>query len=147
MIAETLLDCAFQCRQKNRTKILSIALLTFLFHSSACFSGNRNIPVTINDRDSIKAQNFGIQTNTYENVGSLVQNALEMGKLQNEKVLKLPGGRIDLRPDGAVKRKLYISNSTEDDTRPKTKSIGFFPDGFVCQLNCQRCRSFKNVAD
>ena len=40
----------------------------------------------------------------------------------------MPGGRIDLWPEDAVKKEIYISNSTESDTLSKVKNIGFFFD-------------------
>src|SRR6185437_7244490 len=38
-------------------------------------------------------------------------------------VLRLPGGRVDVWPDSAVKKELYISNATEDDTLSKVKHV------------------------
>ncbi|HEV2479477.1 MAG TPA: right-handed parallel beta-helix repeat-containing protein [Puia sp.] len=41
-------------------------------------------------------------------------------------VLRLPGGRVDVWPDSAVKKELYISNATEDDTLSKVKHVALW---------------------
>jgi hypothetical protein len=48
-----------------------------------------------------------------------IQKAIDACKAKTNATLLLPGGRIDIWPDGAVKRELYVSNSTEDDKQSK----------------------------
>ena len=74
----------------------------------------------------IQASDFGVKANSFENASSAVQKAIAACKVKDSAVLRLPGGRIDIWPEGAVKKELYISNSTEDDTLSKIKSIAFF---------------------
>jgi len=76
----------------------------------------------------IRASDFGVKADSYENAAVAVQNAIAACKKKDNAVLLLPGGRIDIWPEGAIKRELYISNSTEDDTLPKIKSIAFLFD-------------------
>lgn len=73
----------------------------------------------------IKASDYGVRPNSYENAASGIRRALEACQAGDGAVLVLPGGRIDIWPEGAVKRELYISNCTESDTLSKVKSIAF----------------------
>ena len=78
----------------------------------------------------ISVTDFGVKPNSFENASPGICKAIEACKSSNEVTLLLPSGRIDLWPEGAVKRELYISNSTEDDTLSKVKNIGFFIENF-----------------
>jgi len=78
--------------------------------------------------DTIKVAQFGVKSNSYLNASKGVRQALEKCKGKENVVLQLPGGRIDLWPEYAVKKEIYISNSTESDTLSKVKNIGFFFD-------------------
>jgi len=80
----------------------------------------------------IQASDFGVKANSFENAAADLQKAIEVCKTKQDAVLLLPGGRIDIWPEGAVKRELYISNSTEDDTLTKVKDIAFLFE------NCKR---------
>ncbi|HLZ88032.1 MAG TPA: hypothetical protein VKQ52_12345, partial [Puia sp.] len=60
---------------------------------------------------------------TYKNSSPALRKAIEACIRTKERVLNLPGGRIDLWPEGAVQKELYISNATEDDTLSKQKHI------------------------
>jgi hypothetical protein len=59
------------------------------------------------------------------NSATAIRASIEAVQQEHATVLKLPGGRIDVWPDGSFKKELYISNSTEDDTLSKVKSIAF----------------------
>lgn len=74
----------------------------------------------------VKASDFGVKSNSFMNASAGIQKAIENCQSKNNSTLLLPGGRIDIWPDGAVKRALYISNCTEDDTLSKIKNIAFF---------------------
>ena len=73
----------------------------------------------------IKAADFGVKTNSFENASMAIRKAIAACKEKDSAVLLLPGGRIDIWPEGATDRELYISNSTEDDTLSKVKKIAF----------------------
>jgi hypothetical protein len=78
----------------------------------------------------VSITDFGVKPNSFENASPGICKAIEACQSSNEVTLMLPSGRIDLWPEGAVKRELYISNSTEDDTLSKVKNIGFFIENF-----------------
>lgn len=69
---------------------------------------------------------WGVKPNTFTNSSPALKAAIEWCKGKKDVVLKLPGGRIDLWPEGAFKEELYISNSTENDTLSKVKNIAFW---------------------
>jgi hypothetical protein len=101
--------------------LLKIVVITFLaFILTASASGQK----------IILASDFGVKSNSFENASPGIRRAIEACKSFKDVTLFLPSGRIDLWPEGAVKRELYISNSTEDDTLPKVKNIGFFIENF-----------------
>lgn len=78
--------------------------------------------------DTIKVTQFGVKSNSYWNASKGIRQALEKCKGKQNAVVQLPGGRIDLWPEDAVLKEIYISNSTESDTLSKVKNIGFFFD-------------------
>ena len=73
----------------------------------------------------VHAADYGVKANSFENAAASLQKAIAACKAKDDAVLLLPGGRIDIWPEGATKRELYISNSTEDDTLSKIKNIAF----------------------
>jgi hypothetical protein len=78
--------------------------------------------------DTIKVTQFGVKSNSYLNASKGIATALRKCQGRQNVVIQLPGGRIDLWPEEAVKKEIYISNATESDTLSKTKNIGFFFD-------------------
>jgi len=62
----------------------------------------------------VRASDYGVRSNSFENAAIALQNAIEACKAKGDVILELPGGRIDIWPEGAAKRELYISNCTED---------------------------------
>ncbi|WP_245729193.1 right-handed parallel beta-helix repeat-containing protein [Niabella drilacis] len=74
---------------------------------------------------------YGARPNSFENAAPAVVKALEACRGKTNATLRLPGGRIDLWPDGAFKRELYVSNDTESDSLSKVKHIGFLLDGMA----------------
>lgn len=78
--------------------------------------------------DTIKVADFGVKSNSYLNASKAIKEVLGKCKDKENIVIKLPGGRIDLWPEDAVKKEIYISNTTESDTLSKVKNIGFFFD-------------------
>jgi polygalacturonase len=77
----------------------------------------------------IQASDFGVKANSFKNAALPIQRAIAACKAAGNATLLLPGGRIDVWPEGAEKRELYISNCTEDDTLSKIKTIAFLFDG------------------
>ena len=73
----------------------------------------------------IKVSNFGVKSNSFENAAGGIRKAIDACKENGNVVLELPGGRIDVWPEGALGRELYISNGTESDTLSKVKRIAF----------------------
>jgi len=100
----------------SKAKVLLVLLLLITFSVSAQIA------------DTIKVLQFGVKSNSYLNASKSIRQALEKCKGKQNVVLQLPGGRIDLWPEDAVKKEIYISNSTESDTLSKVKNIGFFFD-------------------
>lgn len=75
--------------------------------------------------DTIRLADYGVKSNSFENAALGIRKAIDACKSKSNPTLLLPGGRIDIWPDGAVKRELYVSNCTEDDTLSKIKNIAF----------------------
>ena len=90
----------------NYRFLISTGLLVLISNFTA--HGQRVISVT----------DFGVKPNSFENASTGICKAIEACKSSQQVTLLLPAGRIDLWPEGAVKRELYTSNSTEDDTLP-----------------------------
>lgn len=82
------------------------------------------------DTTIVRATDFGVRPNSFENASAALQKALLYCKDKPGARLELPAGRIDLWPEFASKRELYISNGTENDTLSKVKSIGLLLEGF-----------------
>lgn len=80
--------------------------------------------------DTIAARDFGIVPNTYANSTAALIKALEYCKAHNSAVLKFESGRYDIWPENAVRKELYISNtSSETECPSKEKTIGICLDG------------------
>lgn len=80
--------------------------------------------------ERVAATDFGMKPNSFENASAAIRRALDYCKGRKGATLVLPAGRIDLWPEGAAARELYISNGTENDTLSKIRSIAFLLDGF-----------------
>lgn len=102
-------------------KSIFIALLTLFAIQSGIYAQQTNI---------VRLSDFGVKSNSFENASEGVKKAIEFCKGKTNATLLLPGGRLDLWPEGANKRELYISNSTENDTLSKVKNIGFLFENF-----------------
>src|ERR1044072_6583110 len=73
----------------------------------------------------IKATSFGVRANDHMDAAAGIRRAIEACKKITNVVLLLPGGRIDIYPEKATERELYVSNCTEDDALSKRKKIAF----------------------
>ncbi|GAB1454687.1 right-handed parallel beta-helix repeat-containing protein [Draconibacterium sp.] len=85
--------------------------------------------LSLNGQTTILASDFGVKSNSFTNASPAIKKAVESCSGKTNVTLQLPGGRIDIWPDGAFKKELYISNSTENDTLSKVKNIAFLLEG------------------
>jgi polygalacturonase len=104
--------------------IIQLAALVFVLLTFSVYAS------TANSDTLIRAIDFGIKPDSYENASPAIQRLLLYCKGKPGTTILLPEGRIDLWPEGAAKKELYISNGTENDTISKMRSIGFFLEGF-----------------
>ena len=79
-------------------------------------------------QELVRAATYGVQPNSKMNAAA-IQKAIAVCKSRKSSTLLLPGGRIDIWPEGAARRELYISNCTENDTLSKVKNIAFLFEG------------------
>ncbi len=80
---------------------------------------------TVLSQTIIKVVDYGVRSNDRRNAAMGIRKAIEACKAKKDAILLLPGGRIDVWPEDAVERELYISNCTENDTSSKVKKIAF----------------------
>src|SRR6188768_2358281 len=99
---------------RNHSKAILIFFLSLFISLTSIFS-----------QTVVYASDHGVRSNSSENASTAIQKAIDACKEKKDAVLILPGGRIDIWPEGAAKRELYISNSTENDELPKVKNIAF----------------------
>jgi hypothetical protein len=86
------------------------------------------LPLTtsVKAQEIVNLSDWGVSPNTFRNSSPQLRAAIESCRGKTDVVLRLPGGRIDLWPEGAFKEELYISNTTENDTLSKVKNIAFW---------------------
>lgn len=72
----------------------------------------------------INLSDYGVISNSYQNASPNIARAIKAAAGADSCVIKFPGGRIDLWPEGASGEVYYISNATENDTCPKIRIIG-----------------------
>ena len=81
-------------------------------------------------RNEVRAQkvinlsDYGILSNSYRNASPDIARAIAAAAGSDSCIIRFPGGRIDLWPEGAEKHVYYISNATENDRLSKDKTIG-----------------------
>jgi len=74
---------------------------------------------------SVSVADFGIKPDTYENITALVQKVINHVNENHKSTLIFPKGRYDFWPDGAMRAKYFVSNtSTEQEDSAKIKTIG-----------------------
>lgn len=93
-------------------------IITAIFLLSFAFAGNC--------QDTIRLKEKGIYPDTFGNIVSQVQAIIESSRFSENPVIIFEKGRYDFWPDGAVKKELYVSNCTEDDTSSKVKNIALW---------------------
>ncbi|MGJ7029718.1 right-handed parallel beta-helix repeat-containing protein [Niabella hirudinis] len=108
--------------KRNRRHVIALYLCSLVIN--ICSNASTAVP----GETVIHLADYGARSNSFENASPAVVKALAACAGKQAAILQLPGGRIDLWPDGAFKRELYISNDTESDSLSKVKNIGFLLD-------------------
>lgn len=106
---------------KNKKSIIIKVLFLFLAFCT--------ISETVSGQTKILAKDFGVKPNSFINASPAIRKAVESCSGKSNVIIELPGGRIDLWPEGSFRKELYISNSTEADTLSKVKNIAFLLEG------------------
>lgn len=76
-------------------------------------------------QDTIRVADFGMRPDSFESCTVPLQAAIEACKRHEAKVLVFDPGRYDIWPEGAVRRELFVSNtSTEAECPSKVKTLG-----------------------
>lgn len=97
-------------------KLASLALTLF----SPVFALGENC-------DTIRATDFGVFPDSFENCIENIQKAIEKCKENPGSILLFELGRYDIWTEGAVKKELYISNtSSETECPSKVKTFGIY---------------------
>lgn len=78
----------------------------------------------VNAQKIINLSDYGITPDSYQNASPALAQAIKDASGFDSCIIKFPGGRIDLWPEGASQQIYYISNATENDSCPKVKTIG-----------------------
>lgn len=72
----------------------------------------------------IDLKDYGITPNSFENASPGLVKAIADAAKEDSAIIRFPGGRIDLWPQGARSKEYYVSNSTESDSLSKIKTVG-----------------------
>ncbi|SEJ04260.1 Right handed beta helix region [Dyadobacter sp. SG02] len=74
---------------------------------------------------TVSVADAGIHPDTYENVTARIQKVIDDAVRSGKTNLTFPKGRYDFWPDGAIRAKYFISNtSTEEEDSLKIRTIG-----------------------
>lgn len=76
----------------------------------------------------IDLKDYGITPNSFENASPALVRAIADAKKEKNAVIRFPGGRIDLWPEGARSKEYFVSNTSEADSLSKVKSVGILLD-------------------
>ncbi|MBE9461734.1 right-handed parallel beta-helix repeat-containing protein [Dyadobacter subterraneus] len=88
-------------------------LISFLFTHQLTYS------------QTISISDFGVKPDTYENITPRIQKIIDEAITRHSTKLIFPKGRYDFWPDGAIRAKYFVSNtSTEEEDSTKIKTIG-----------------------
>ncbi|HET7116052.1 MAG TPA: right-handed parallel beta-helix repeat-containing protein, partial [Hanamia sp.] len=90
------------------------------------FAGTGN---AVQAQKIINLSDYGVVPDSYQNASANIARAINDAAGFDSCIIKFPGGRIDLWPDGASKHIYYISNATENDSLSKEKTIGMLFKG------------------
>lgn len=76
-------------------------------------------------RDTVRVADFGAVADSYVNAVEAIQRAIDACREKPGAVLSFAPGRYDIWPEGAVRKEIYISNtSSEVECPSKIKTIG-----------------------
>lgn len=87
------------------------------------------IKITASAQKIINLSDYGVIPNSFQNASANIARAIQDAAGFDSCIIRFPGGRIDLWPDGASKHIYYISNATENDSVSKEKTIGMLFKG------------------
>ena len=91
------------------------------------------LSVLINDaadaKKIINLSDYGVSPNSYQNASANIARAIKDAARFDSCIIRFPGGRIDLWPEGAKRKIFFISNATENDSLSKEKTIGMLFSG------------------
>jgi len=106
----------------KQVNIFSLFVFVFL---------NLNAQTSLESERIIKAKDFDIHPNTFENVAPQLSDLMiEVAKYSNVKLV-FEKGRYDIWPEGSPKREYFISNtSTERECPSKIKTIALLFESF-----------------
>ncbi|MDE5706237.1 hypothetical protein [Muribaculum sp.] len=100
--------------EKLRTAVLSVTLSL----SAALCAGAEQ-------RDTVRVSDFGAEADSYTNAVEAIRKAIDACRNKPGAVLSFEPGRYDIWPEGAVRKEIYISNtSSEVECPSKVKTIG-----------------------
>lgn len=84
----------------------------------------------ISARNVVDATEFGVYPDTYRNCVEEIRSAIDYCREHPSTTLRFQPGRYDIWPDGAVKKEVYISNTSSESQCPsKVKTFGILLDG------------------
>ncbi len=87
------------------------------------------IKITASAQKIINLSDYGVTSNSFQNASSDIALAIKDASGFDSCIIKFPGGRIDLWPEGAERKIFFISNATENDSLSKEKTMGMFFQG------------------
>lgn len=94
--------------------------LTALFFILACFTVHAQ-----HVSDTLYAKDYGLMPWSFNNQTENFQKVISVCKSKQAKVLVLESGRYDIWPEGAVRKEVFITNtSTEQECPSKVKTFG-----------------------
>ena len=82
------------------------------------------INVSVHAQKVINLSDYGVTSNSFQNESANIARAIKDAAGFDSCIIKFPGGRIDLWPEGAAKETYFISNNTESDSLSKNRTIG-----------------------
>ena len=102
-------------------------MMTFnVFRISAVCTAVAVLAISCNGRPNVASiSDFNIQPDSGQDVTAAFRSALEACRKKGVDTLRLSPGRYDFWPDNAVRREIYVSNtSSEEECPSKVKTLG-----------------------
>lgn len=83
--------------------------------------------ITPQSNDTIFAADYGIIPDTYQNQTPKMQQLIKEASKRSNSVISFRAGRYDFWPEGAMKKSIFVSNTTSEVEEPdKTKTFGIY---------------------